>query len=53
MQSQLKIGLFGTGLDTYWGQFDGFSIVILIFNVAVDADQHIAIFQNRGIGFLR
>ena len=23
MQSQLKIGLFGTGLDTYWGQFDG------------------------------
>ena len=30
-----------------------FSIVILIFNVAVDADQHIAIFQNRGIGFLR
>lgn len=30
-----------------------FSIVILIFNVTVDADQHIAIFQNRGIGFLR
>lgn len=23
MNSNAKIGLFGTGLDTYWGQFDG------------------------------
>lgn len=23
MNSNVKIGLFGTGLDTYWGQFDG------------------------------
>ena len=23
MDSGIKIGLFGIGLDTYWGQFDG------------------------------
>ncbi len=23
MKSKLKVGLFGVGLDTYWGQFDG------------------------------
>ena len=23
MKNKFKIGLFGTGLDTYWGQFDG------------------------------
>ena len=23
MNSNAKIGLFGTGLDTNWGQFDG------------------------------
>lgn len=31
MQSQLKIGLFGTGLDTYWGQFDGLLDVLNIY----------------------
>lgn len=31
MQNQFKIGLFGTGLDTYWSQFDGLLDVLNIY----------------------
>lgn len=31
MQAKLKIGLFGTGLDTYWSQFNGLRESLLSF----------------------
>ena len=35
MDSGIKIGLFGIGLDTYWGQFDGLLDKLLSFQLRI------------------
>ena len=36
MDSKLKIGLFGIGLDTYWGQFDGLLDKLLSLQLRIE-----------------